>query len=81
MRTALHAAAVKGHVLAVHVLVQAGAQLDPQDSDLLTPAMLAALHGHVRIVQYLVKAGACVTHQVIVILLLFLFLKNLCFIL
>lgn len=63
MRTALHVASEKGHVLAVHVLVQAGAQLDPQDGDLMTPTMLASLNGHTRIVQYLVKAGACVTHQ------------------
>lgn len=62
-RTALHAAAEKGHVLAVHVLVQAGSQLDPQDGDLMTPIMLASLNGHTRVVQYLVKAGACVTHQ------------------
>ncbi|XP_034247421.1 histone-lysine N-methyltransferase EHMT2 isoform X2 [Thrips palmi] len=63
MRTALHAASEKGHMLAVHVLVQAGAQLDPQDSELMTPTMLACLNGHLRVVQYLVKAGACVTHQ------------------
>lgn len=63
MRTALHAAAEKGHVLAVHVLVQAGAQLDPQDNELMTPVMYACLNNHIRIVQYLVKAGACVTHQ------------------
>ncbi|KAK3928595.1 Histone-lysine N-methyltransferase EHMT2 [Frankliniella fusca] len=63
MRTALHIASEKGHVLAAHVLVQAGAQLDLQDGDLMTPTMLASLHGHTRIVQYLVKAGACVTHQ------------------
>lgn len=63
MRAALHAAAEKGHMLAVHVLVQAGAQLDPQDNELMTPTMLACLNGHLRVVQYLVKAGACVTHQ------------------
>ncbi|KAK2584128.1 hypothetical protein KPH14_006564 [Odynerus spinipes] len=60
-RTGLHIAADKGHLSCVHVLVQAGAQLDVMDRNQLTPLMLAASKGKADVVKYLVRIGADVT--------------------
>lgn len=60
-RTGLHIAADKGHLSCVHVLVQAGAQLDVMDRNQLTPLMLAASKGKADVVKYLMKIGADVT--------------------
>ncbi|XP_025161946.1 histone-lysine N-methyltransferase EHMT2 isoform X3 [Harpegnathos saltator] len=60
-RTSLHIAADKGHLSCVHVLVQAGAQVDVMDRNQLTPLMLAANKGKADVVRYLVRIGADVT--------------------
>ncbi|XP_032672802.1 histone-lysine N-methyltransferase EHMT1 isoform X2 [Odontomachus brunneus] len=60
-RTSLHIAADKGHMSCVHVLVQAGAQIDIMDRNQLTPLMLAAGKGKADVVRYLVRVGADVT--------------------
>ncbi|XP_011063116.1 PREDICTED: histone-lysine N-methyltransferase EHMT2 isoform X2 [Acromyrmex echinatior] len=60
-RTGLHIAADKGHLSCVHVLVQAGAQVDVMDRNQLTPLMLAASKGNAAVVKYLVRIGADVT--------------------
>ncbi|XP_039311408.1 histone-lysine N-methyltransferase EHMT1 isoform X2 [Solenopsis invicta] len=60
-RTGLHIAADKGHLSCVHVLVQAGAQVDVMDRNQLTPLMLAAIKGDAAVVKYLVRTGADVT--------------------
>ncbi|XP_034948298.1 histone-lysine N-methyltransferase EHMT1 [Chelonus insularis] len=60
-RTGLHIAADKGHLGCVHVLIQAGAQLDVMDKNQLTPLMLAATEGRTDVVRYLVRVGADVT--------------------
>ncbi|KAL0121100.1 hypothetical protein PUN28_008668 [Cardiocondyla obscurior] len=60
-RTGLHIAADKGHLSCVHVLVQAGAQVDVMDRNQLTPLMLAAIKGNEAVVKYLVRSGADVT--------------------
>ncbi|XP_015608564.1 histone-lysine N-methyltransferase EHMT2 isoform X2 [Cephus cinctus] len=61
LRTSLHIAADKGHLACVHVLVQAGAQVDVMDRNQLTPLMLAASKGKTEVVRYLVRIGADVT--------------------
>ncbi|XP_023727784.1 histone-lysine N-methyltransferase EHMT2 isoform X3 [Cryptotermes secundus] len=58
MGTALHAACSGGHLSIVHILLQAGVQLDVLDRDQNTPLMLAAMSNHNDVVKYLVKAGA-----------------------
>ncbi|KAK0089007.1 hypothetical protein PV325_009758 [Microctonus aethiopoides] len=60
-RTGLHIAADRGHLGCVHVLIQAGAQVDMMDKNQLTPLMLAAIEGRTDIVRYLVRVGADVT--------------------
>ncbi|XP_014476702.1 PREDICTED: histone-lysine N-methyltransferase EHMT1 [Dinoponera quadriceps] len=60
-RTSLHIAADKGHMSCIHVLVQAGAQIDVMDRNQLTPLMLAANKGKADVVKYLVRIGADVT--------------------
>lgn len=57
-RTSLHVAADKGYLSCVHVLVQAGAQVDVMDRNQLTPLMLAASKGRTEVVKYLVRVGA-----------------------
>jgi len=64
MGTALHAACSGGHLSAVHILLQAGAQLDVLNRDQNTPLMLAAVSNHNDVVKYLVKAGANVMLKV-----------------
>jgi len=57
-KTALHAAAYRGHEELVQVLLQAGADLEAAGSDGFTPMYLAAPQKHEGIVQVLLKAGA-----------------------
>ncbi|XP_037082512.1 histone-lysine N-methyltransferase EHMT2-like [Pollicipes pollicipes] len=56
-QTALHLIVQQGHVAAAHVLVTAGACLDPVDRDLQTPLMMAASRGQNDVLKYLVTAG------------------------
>lgn len=60
-QTSLHIAADEGNLACVHVLVQAGAQLDVLDSNQMTPLILAAINGNADVVRYLMKIGADVT--------------------
>ncbi|XP_033228830.1 histone-lysine N-methyltransferase EHMT1 [Belonocnema kinseyi] len=60
-RTCLHLAAEKGHLSCLHVLIQAGAQVDVMDKNQLTPLMLAATKGRADVVRYLIRIGADVT--------------------
>ena len=57
-KTALHAAAYRGHEEMVQILLQAGADLEAAGNDGLTPMYLAAQRKHGAIVQMLLKAGA-----------------------
>lgn len=56
--TALHAAAATGHLLIIHLLVQAGAVPDPVNDRLYTPLMLAVENHHEDIIEYLITAGS-----------------------
>ncbi|KAF6204697.1 hypothetical protein GE061_018858 [Apolygus lucorum] len=56
----LMGAAREGHLLVVHLLVQAGANLETLDKNQFTPLMLAVQNKHNALVKYLVKAGAAV---------------------
>lgn len=64
MGSALHAASAGGHFSEVHILTQAGAQLDLLDKEQNTSLMLAVTNGHNDVVKYLVKAGANVSFKV-----------------
>lgn len=59
--TPLHVAASEGHVLTLHILVQAGAELDVMDEEQNTALMLACIGGRVEAVKYLLQAGADLT--------------------
>ncbi len=59
--TPLHIAASEGHVLTLHLLVQAGAELDTMDSEQNTALMLASTRGRAEAVRYLLRAGADLT--------------------
>lgn len=59
--TPLHVAAAEGHVLTVHILVQAGSELDALDEEQNTALMLACNHGCPEVVKYLLQAGADMT--------------------
>lgn len=61
--TALHVASVGGFISVVHILVQAGAQLNLLDKEQNTPLMLAATNKCNDVVKYFVKAGATVTFK------------------
>jgi len=55
----LHAAAVRGHLAVVQLLLQAGASTTARDSgDQATPLHWAAAHGHVEVMRALLDAGA-----------------------
>ncbi|XP_022258580.1 uncharacterized protein LOC106474548, partial [Limulus polyphemus] len=56
--TPLHVAASSGHLVVVHLLLQAGAVLDHLTNQLYTPLMYSVQAGHTSVVEYLVKAGA-----------------------
>jgi len=59
--TPLHVAAAEGHVLTLHLLIQAGAELDVMNEEQNTALMLACINGKADCVKYLLKAGASVT--------------------
>ena len=59
--TALHFAAMGGHVGLVEALLSWGATVDPQTHDGFTPLHVACQEGHLSIVLALLKAGASVT--------------------
>lgn len=52
-RTALHAACSKGHLMLVHLLLQAGADPNLVDNKMKSPIRMAAKNGHKDVVQYL----------------------------
>lgn len=57
--TALHKAAIRGHIKSVEELIAAGAKLDVQNTDLLnTPLANACQEGHLAIVRLLIDNGA-----------------------
>ena len=60
--TALHIAAGAGHLGVAKALIEAGADVDKQETldDLggRTPLMLAAVHGHTPVIMELIRAGA-----------------------
>ncbi|XP_043464292.1 histone-lysine N-methyltransferase EHMT2 isoform X2 [Leptopilina heterotoma] len=60
-RTSVHLAAEKGHLSCLHVLIQAGGQVDVMDKNQLTPLMLAASKGRAEVVRYLIRIGADTT--------------------
>ncbi|XP_051167228.1 histone-lysine N-methyltransferase EHMT2 [Leptopilina boulardi] len=60
-RTSLHLAAEKGQLACLHVLIQAGGQVDVMDKNQLTPLMLAACKGRADVVRYLIRIGADTT--------------------
>lgn len=57
-QTALHAAAISGSLIVLHILVQGGASINVMDSSLKTPLMYAAENNHVSLVKYLLKINA-----------------------
>ncbi len=61
--SALHFAAREGQLAAVHSLIYNGADLDIQDEEGSTPALLATLNGHYEIAAALLNAGADVNIQ------------------
>uniref|UniRef100_A0A8C5N144 Euchromatic histone lysine methyltransferase 2 n=1 Tax=Leptobrachium leishanense TaxID=445787 RepID=A0A8C5N144_9ANUR len=62
-RSSLHAAAQKGSLEMIHMLVQAGANFNASDKVLRTPLLEAVVNNHLEIARYLVQCGACVYHQ------------------
>ena len=53
--TALHLAAMRGHVPVLKFLLKHGADIDAQDRFGATPLHLASIMGHVSAVQYLIN--------------------------
>lgn len=64
MGSALHAACSGGFITIVHILTQAGSQLNLLDKEQNTSLMLATLNGHNDVVKYLIKVGADVSFKV-----------------
>ncbi len=71
MGSALHAASAGGFITVVHILIQAGAQLDLLDKDQNTSLMLATVNGRNDVVKYLIKAGADISFKVNIVSLFF----------
>jgi ankyrin repeat protein len=63
-RSALHVAAAAGAEACVVLLIDAGASLDIEDSDKVTPLALASSCGHKNVVAQLIKAGECLLSTV-----------------
>ena len=57
-KTPLHAAAQKGHLQVVIVLIEAGGSIDVEDKFGYTPLYLASLEGHTDVVKYLIGQNA-----------------------
>ncbi|XP_063422205.1 histone-lysine N-methyltransferase EHMT2-like isoform X2 [Mytilus trossulus] len=57
-QTGLHAAAISGSLIILHILVQAGASINVTDQFLKTPLMYAAENNHESLVKYLLKIKA-----------------------
>ena len=64
LQTPLHKAAQGCHYDVVHLLLQTGVRVDPEDSEGKTPLMYAALHcSNVNIAKLLLRYGAHVNHK------------------
>ncbi|XP_064615910.1 histone-lysine N-methyltransferase EHMT2-like [Liolophura sinensis] len=57
---AVHAAGIGGSLPVLHVLIQAGGEVNCIDGLLKTPLMYASENSHLPLIKYLVKAGASV---------------------
>jgi ankyrin repeat protein len=57
-RTPLHVASQEGHVDAVHVLLDHGAHVDPQEFEEWMPLHFTSQNGHLKVVQLLLEHGA-----------------------
>lgn len=60
-QTPLHVAAANGHLPAVHILLQAQAQINAIDAEQHTPLISAIMAKHNDVVKYLIKCGADLT--------------------
>lgn len=58
--TLLHVAARSGHLIIVHLLIQAGANIENTNNQLLTPLMAAVEGGKTNVISYLLKVGSLV---------------------
>lgn len=56
--TPLHAAASSGHLVVVHLLIQAGANPNVLNKNMITPLMQAIENKNNLVVKYLINAGA-----------------------
>ena len=63
-KTALHIAAVNGHLAVVHILAQSGVALDKFDQSQNTALTLAIAQEHNDVVKYLIQAGCSTSLKV-----------------
>uniref|UniRef100_A0A674GXF4 [histone H3]-lysine(9) N-methyltransferase n=1 Tax=Taeniopygia guttata TaxID=59729 RepID=A0A674GXF4_TAEGU len=63
-RSALHAAAQKGHLEICHLLLQAGANINAVDKQRRTPLMEAVANDQLDTARYLLQRGGCAYSQV-----------------
>lgn len=63
--SALHMAAMRGHVAIVEILVAAGLAVDVTDTDSMTPLMVAVQSGHRDVCAWLIQHGADVNAHAI----------------
>lgn len=68
-QTALHAACIKGNLMIVYLLLQAGVDPNLVDSKMKSPMRMAAKFGHSTIIQYLQNYGGAVEVKVMYIIL------------
>ena len=61
MMTAMHIAAISGHLDMVKLLVTHGARINTLNEKCLTPLVYAIEHGHVEVVEFLLEHGADTT--------------------